>query len=373
MAMMNPKITINSEENNTLSFTLSDTHHSLANSLRRIVLSEVPALVFRTFPHEENKVDITVNTTRLNNEIIKQRIGCIPIHITDVDFPYQEYAIECDMKNESDTIQLCTTQSLKIKNIQTDKYLSSTATKEIFPPDPITGDYIPITRLRPKLSESIDGEHIQFTATIDICTAKIDGMYNVASTCAYANTPDPIKANDVWNDQKTQLQKSGMSEEEIQFEHSNWLLLDGKRITIPNSFDFIVESVGVFSNMDIIYKSCDIMINKCKMFISNISKDNIKIEINENSTLDNEFIINIPNEDYTLGNSIVYFMYENYFKKGKLTFVGFKVPHPHIPNGVIRMAFPDSSSDSSDVSQYLAESAENVISVFKIIQSNFKP
>ena len=92
--MMEPKITITSEESNVLNFTLSDTHFSLANSLRRIVLSEIPTLVFRAFPHSESKIDIISNTTRLNNEIIKQRIGCIPIHITDVDFPYKEYVVE---------------------------------------------------------------------------------------------------------------------------------------------------------------------------------------------------------------------------------------------------------------------------------------
>ena len=56
--MMEPKITITSEESNVLNFTLSDTHFSLANSLRRIVLSEIPTLVFRAFPHSESKIDI---------------------------------------------------------------------------------------------------------------------------------------------------------------------------------------------------------------------------------------------------------------------------------------------------------------------------
>ena len=103
---MEPVVKINSEENNTLLFTMSDINHSLANSLRRIILSDIPTIVFRTFPHSESKVDITVNTTRLNNEILKQRIGCIPIHITDSDFPYEEYVVEVDKKNDSDVIEL---------------------------------------------------------------------------------------------------------------------------------------------------------------------------------------------------------------------------------------------------------------------------
>ena len=200
--MMEPKIIINSEENNNLSFTITHINHSLANSLRRIILSDIPTLVFRTFPHNDSKVDIITNTTRLNNEIIKQRIGCIPIHIDDVDFPYQEYMVEVNKQNDSDTIELLTTEDFMIKNISTDKYLSSTAVKEIFPPDLITGDYIPITRLRPKLSDNIDGEHIQFNALFDIETAKHDGMYNVVSTCSYGASMDSVKANDVWNEKK---------------------------------------------------------------------------------------------------------------------------------------------------------------------------
>lgn len=374
MAMNDPKIAILSEENNTLQFTLSNIHHSLANSLRRIALSDVPTIVFRTFPHNESKVDIIVNTTRLNNEIIKQRIGCIPIHITDTDFPLEEYIIECDKKNESDTIILCTTQDLKIKNIATDQYLSATATKEIFPPDSITGDYISITRLRPKISENIDGEHIQFVAKLDLGTAKQDGMYNIVSTCAYSNTMDSVKANDVWNDLKIEHKKNGMSEEDIDFEYRNWLLLDAKRIYIPNSFEFIVESVGVFTNFAIMYKSCDIMIQKCKSFIEMITNGEVDIKLNENTTIANEYIITLHNEDYTLGNALVYFLYEKYFIADKtVTFVGFRVPHPHIPDSIIRMAFNSVSSDKSTVTQYLAYAAEQVITTFTNIQQNFKP
>lgn len=373
MAMMNPKITINSEENNTLQFTLSNLHHSLANSLRRIALSDVPTLVFRTFPHNESKVDIIVNTTRLNNEILKQRIGCIPIHITDTDFPYEEYVIECDKKNDGDLIVLCTTHDLKIKNISTDKYLSDTATREIFPPDPITGDYIPITRLRPKLSENISGEQLQFNARLDIGTAKQDGMYNIVSTCAYGNTMDSVKANDVWNERKNQLQKDGVSEEDIDFEYRNWLLLDAKRITIPNSFEFTVESIGVFTNFAIMYKSCDIMIQKCKHFMELLESGDVEIKGNENTTVNNEFVVTLKNEDYTLGNVLVYFLYEKYFVKDKtVSFVGFKVPHPHIPDSIIRIAFESVSSDKTTAIQYLTNAAQDVITTFTNIQENFK-
>lgn len=370
---MEPNITITSEENNSLFFTISNINHSLANSLRRIILSDIPTVIFRTFPHNESKVDIIENTSRLNNEILKQRIGCIPIHITDTEFPYQDYVVELDKKNTSDTIELVTTEDFKIKNIATNNYLSDTNVKELFPSDLITNDFIPITRLRPKLSENVEGEQIQFNAYFDIGTAKQDGMYNVVSTCAYGNTVDSVKANDTWNEKKADLVKQGLSEEDIEFQKKNWFLLEGKRITTPNSFDFTIESVGVYSNFAIVNKACDIMIQKCKLFTSLIEKGEISIEKTENTTINNEYTVTLKNEDYTLGKALEYFIYQKYFLGTKsVSFVGFRVPHPHIPNGIIRIAFDNDNDDSTTVSQYLTFAAENVITTFVNIQSKFK-
>lgn len=370
--MMEPVIKITSEENNTMLFTMSNISHSLANSLRRIILSDIPTFVFRTFPHSESKVNITINTTRLNNEILKQRIGCIPIHIRDPDFPYKEYVVEVDKINTSDVIELVTTADFKIKNVSTDKYLSESATREIFPPDPYTGDYIVISRLRPKLSENINGEHLQFTAALDISTAKQDGMYNVVSTCAYGSTVDMVKANDKWNDKKQDIIKAGQSEAEIEFEKSDWFLLEAKRIVVPNSFDFTIETVGVFSNSEIVRSACKIMIDKCTKFTSMLSEGKIDIKLNDNTTVNNEYIITLQNEDYTLGNVLVYFLYENYYNGANktLSFVGFKVPHPHIPNGIIRMAF-EANSDKTEVIQYLTNASHDVITTYTNIMANF--
>ena len=371
--IMEPTISITSEENNVLKFTMNNIHTSLANSLRRIILSEISTPVFRTFPHAESKVNIITNTTRFNNEILKQRIGCIPIHITDPEFPIDEYSIELNVKNDTDTIILCTTNDLKIKNITTDTLVSESATKNIFPPDPITGDYIPICRLRPKLSENLDGEQLEFKATLDMGNAKQDGMYNVVSTCSYGATTDDVKINDTWNEMKAQMEKNGSSEEEITFKKDNWMLLDAKRITLPNSFDYTIESVGVYSNFAIVYKACDIMINKCKNIIQLLEKGEIQIETNEDTTLDNEFVITFNNEDYTIGNPVVYFLYQDYYIKDKsLSFVGFKVPHPHIPKGVIRMAF-EAPETSTTVIQYIHSACEKVIKTFLKIKDNFKP
>ena len=70
-----PRIELTSKINDEeLQFTLSGVNVSIANSLRRILLSEIPTVVFRTSPNDKNKCTITANTCGLNNEIIKHRI-----------------------------------------------------------------------------------------------------------------------------------------------------------------------------------------------------------------------------------------------------------------------------------------------------------
>ena len=370
---MEPKVVVTSEENNVLNFTMSNIHHSLANSLRRICLSEIPTFVFKTTPYSENETDIITNTTRLNNEIIKQRLSCIPIHISDLDFPYQEYVVELNKENTNNIIEYVTTADFKIKKLVDNTYLSDRDTKEIFPPNIITGDYVTLSRLKPKLSENIQGEHLHFVSKINIDTASTNGMYNVVSTCSYGNTVDHITSNDKWNDKKKELIKNEVDESSIFIEEQNWKNLTGKRITLDNSFDFTVETVGVYSNFTILYKACDVMINKCNNLIDMLEKADIEIELNSDTTIENEYVITLKNEDYTIGNALVYFLYTTYYegKNSPLSFVGFKIPHPHIPNGIIRMAF-ENISDVNTVSMYLTNAAEKIITTFKNIQINFK-
>ena len=63
------------DNDGTLKLTVSRINVSLTNAIRRTILSDIPTYCFRTLPHTENRVQITANTTRLNNEIIKQRMG----------------------------------------------------------------------------------------------------------------------------------------------------------------------------------------------------------------------------------------------------------------------------------------------------------
>ena len=361
---MEPRIANLTEENGFLKFTLVDCNMSIANALRRIIVSDIPTFVFRTFPYSENKAEVTHNTTRFHNEIIKQRLSCIPIHIADMDFPYKDYIVELDVKNDTDSILYVTTKEFRIKNIKTDVYSNESAVRAIFPPSSVTGDYIEFARLQPKLSENIDGERLTLRCGLDVGMASQDGAFNVISTCAYECTPDDSKANEVWKEKAAEMKKSEKSDEEIEFEKRNWFLLEAKRYYQPNSYDFIVETVGVFDNNEIVLKACEIMISKCEKFLENLQHGKVAIVPSE-TTLKNGFDVTLVNEDYTLGKVIEFYLYQQNFIADKtLSFCGFRKPHPHATDSIIRVAFHN-EIDPVGVSGYIQGATDSAISAFK--------
>ena len=402
--------TYNNNKEEQLTFTLENCNVSFANAIRRIVLSDINTYVFKTFPHTENRANFTVNTTRFHNELLKQRLGCIPIHhvhtIDGFQNDYKNYVVEVDVKNESETIRHVTTEDFKVKrakNIEKSggshddddvvyEYLPESTVRKIFPPDSISGEYIEFARLLPRLSSNVPcGEALAFTCTIEISNAKFDGMYNVAHTCSYRCTPDEKEIEKMWKTKEKGLREGFESEaattahasgtsvvEELASAKKNWELLEAQRIIVPDSFDFVIETVGVYSNVQLITKSCDIMIKKCEKLLADMEhstsdNNNSIIEpANELTTMKNAFCIHLIGEDYTLGKAIEYLLYSNYYDKpdGIASFCGFKKPHPHAVDSFILLAFKD-ETELSKVQESVSKVVTECISIFKSLFESF--
>jgi DNA-directed RNA polymerase subunit L len=361
---MNPVVSKIVEDKDALTFTLSGVNVSIANGLRRIT-EEIPTVVFRTTPHEANRATFEVNTTRMNNEIIKQRLSCIPI-MSKGDFPLEEYTMVVNKQNKSTSIEYVTTEDFKVVHIATKK-IDVELTRKLFPPNPVTKDYTELVRLLPRVSETIDGEQLSLSCTFDIGTAKQDSAFNVVHTCVYGNTQDMAKVKSVWAEKKVELSKIHNAEE-LAFVEKDWQLLDAKRFYLPDSFDFNIESTGQYTNMEIIERASRLMIEKLARLQETIQSETSIVSVSE-TTIPNSYDIVLKNEGYTLGKVVEYVLYELHYNK-TLTFCGFRKPHPHIDESIIRLGFKN-QVDKVTVISYIVNAAKDAITVYEKINKVF--
>jgi len=331
------------EENGILTFTIEGINVSFVNGIRRTILSDIPALVFNCFPHDKNDADNHINTTRLNNEVLKQRLSCIPIHISDLSLPYKELVVEINMKNESENTIDVTTEHFKIKNITSGKYLQDSAVRKIFPPCPITGDYIVFARLRPKVSTIAPGEELSISAKMSLHTAGEDGTFNVASTCAYKFTPDKLQQDQIWQNKLAEISSEEKADPDVlALLQQNWYNHEGLRYFKRDSFDFKLETIGVYTNEELVHKACEILIAKLQNIHDTIENEGV-IE-KSITTIPNSMDIKLKNTGYTVGKIIEFMLHKNNYQGTQdknLTYVGFRKNHPHDDDSVIRIGMVD--------------------------------
>jgi DNA-directed RNA polymerase subunit L len=353
-----------------LMFTLSGVNVSIANALRRIILSDIPIIVFRVSPHNKNKCNIISNTCGLNNEIVKHRLSCIPINIEDIDsFPLKNYILEVNVQNNTDTSMVVTTKDFVIKDLVSGKSLPEDKIREIFPANNLTGDYIDFVRLKAKPSEEIQGKIINLTCEFEIGAAKEDGAFNAVSTCSYGNTIDDVTQEAKLQQLKQKWKDDGKKDSEVDFEAANWKLLEGKRIFKKDSFDFIIQSIGIYTNINLITTACKIMIDKVTNVENMLEKDEITIKSSDN-TMSNSYDVILEGEDYTVGKVIEYFLLTNFYEKKMMTFCGFKMMHPHDTYSIIRVAYAE-AVEISTIKGHLNECISYTKDVFRKINKSF--
>ena len=361
------------EEDGLMSFTITNVDVSYINAVRRTILSDIPIVVFKTIPYEENKANIMINTTRLNNEIVKQRLSCIPVCIADVEeMPIKNYVLELDVENKSDTVIIVTTKDFKVRDLVTNNYLEDGVVKKIFPPFiPPSGNgeyYVDFLRLRPRISDEIPGERIKLTCEFSVSTARDDSMFNITGTCSYGCSPDPEKIEEQLAIRKQKWKDEGKKDTEIKFEAANWKLLEGLRYVKKNSFDVVLQSVGIYENEKIIIKAVEILLKKLELLKISVEQDDIEIKASD-STMENCYDVTLVNEDYTIGNIMNYELYTVFYTDLKmLDYVGFKKLHPHDNDSMLRLSLTDKTKSVSAVKTMLKsviEEAEKKMNAIK--------
>lgn len=362
-----PQLLQSRQDRSVFYFTLADVDTSVANSLCRLISMDIPCVAIPTFPDEHNQVNIRVNTTRHTNEILKHRIGCIPIHITDLSIPLENLRLEVDRRNDSEAIEYVTTDDFHIVNKNTETELDKDEVRRIFPHDEITDEPILLARLRPRIRQEGKGEELSFSATFSITNANESGRFTQASISSYAMTVDKDRQEQEWDKELARLEEEAtkqgmpMTDEQKEFEQQNWLLGKGKRVIIPGHFDMRVETIGVYSNEELVRLACGVMLDKLSNIETLIQQQTLDIS-DFKGGLRYGFEIKLENENYTLGKVLEYALYELYYRgriQQVISYIGFYKEHPHDTYSVLRVGFRDETTQGQ-LAQYVSVAVDEL-------------
>ena len=105
-------------------------------------------------------------------------------------------------------------------------------------------------------------------------TARENSSFNSVSTVAHSNTIDIELANAKWKEYASTLN----STDNIDFIKTNWFLLDAKRYYKPDSFDFKLETIGIYTNIELVKLVCDIIIARAIKIKDKLETGDISIK-----------------------------------------------------------------------------------------------
>jgi DNA-directed RNA polymerase subunit L len=274
------------------------------------------------------------------------------------------------VENTGNTILYVTTADFKIKDKVADKYLTEKEIRTIFPPDSDTGDYIEFLVLYPKLSDEIPGEKIHLIADFSKEFVYKNGSYTTVNLAVYNNTKDTTKIEEALAKNLHKWKEEGYNKDEIDLKAKNFELLDALRITIPDDFEFRLQTIGVYENTELMIMSCLVMMQKLKTLDGLIETGELPVEKSQ-TTLANSWDIRLDGEDYTVGRVLEGFLHKKYITESNvLDFCGFDKKHPHDTYSIIRVAFKE-PQEKAVVYQILREIIAQIIDIYEKIQEPF--
>lgn len=395
--------------NTSVEFEVANIHFSTANAIRRIMISGVKTVGFRTEPYNASDVNIIVNDTPLHNQFIVHRIAMVPINVPKPDnFNVDDFIFIINITNNTNSIRTITTEDFEIKQISTNKMLSRDEVKKFFPPDTITGDYILLNKLRPKyfvpsktLSQEVVAEmakdfnkpvdepmafHIEAKASIS--NAVENGHYSPVSCACYINKVDPARAEiglREYIDKQNEIAKmqgiNPLSAEVLKRkfelnEMARYYYINDKQE--PNVFTFKIESISVIPPLIIFHRAIDLLKDKINTFVSNlITRNENIITINSSKQLNGGYEIIVKNENDTLGAIVqahLCMLYADYLlpkEQRKLKYIGYKNPHP-LENYIIFLVQGMNDNLENLINDVLKQGCLEIVKMLNKIQNELE-
>jgi DNA-directed RNA polymerase subunit L len=370
------------------SFELNGTNMTIANALRRCILTHTSSVAFRTEPYDKSQVEIIKNTTPLVNEMLAHRIGMIPVCVADwANFNPAEYQFELHVRNDDKSKILdVRAGDIKVYRVNPSNPMDAPVeldSKQFFPPDPITGDTLLITRLRPQTNPAYPVEELHFRAKASVSTGKENIRWCPVSQCSYEYTrnPDPEQIEATYQAWVAANKKKVETPEQQAATRREFETMEIQRCYMkdeagnPNSFTFHVESIGVQAIPNIVLAGIEAVQELMKKYkdIDKIVPSNIRIQ--KSDTRFPALDIIFENEGHTLGNLLETFLVENHTDEGRsepyITYAGYKVPHPLRQEMFVRIGVPEGDQQELIARQAIAATCKETLHIFEVMRQSW--
>ncbi|MFQ6094607.1 MAG: DNA-directed RNA polymerase subunit D [Candidatus Bathyarchaeia archaeon] len=160
------------KDENSINFKVGGISSAFANTLRRIIISEVPTMAI-------DEVVIIENSSVLHDEILALRLGLIPLK-TDLD----SYNLpeECICKSEFGC-NLC--RSILTLDVEAENGVRTVYSGDLIPDDP---DIVPVSDRIP-IVKLASGQKVRLEAYTRLGRGKVHAKWQPVSMCVYRYMP----------------------------------------------------------------------------------------------------------------------------------------------------------------------------------------
>jgi DNA-directed RNA polymerase subunit L len=348
---------------------------SLINSIRRILLTEIPTVGFKLEENgQTNDIIINENNSSLHNEMLLHRIALLPLYINPINY-MNNYLFKCDIQHNNDNqftfvtaknidiYQLKDHLLLKIdkyfdkssdmndedkklfkdqlnemnqENYNLDKPLSDKEKEKIFKPFIFRNqkNYCLLNELKTTNTDNIS-QSLNFYGVPSIGYGKYHANFQSVSQATYSYLVNEDLLNEKIEDS---IRINKISDEEQANYRKDFILREGERYYYRDNFGesnkylFSLKSNHYYDENSLFKLSINILKDKFINFKLNIV-DHLKNNNDNNIELQTKseyiYIVKINNEDHTLGNLFQKFISKNYIDNDSfISSLSYKKPHP---------------------------------------------
>ncbi len=362
-----------------ISFRMAPADVAFANTLRRLILTGVETVAFRSDMNELGKtsdVQVIRNTTPMTNEMLADRIGLLPISVKNpMDWDPDAYTFKLSVTNETPDPRDVVAADIQVFQKGKDGEEILVPNNTFFHPDPITGDTALIAVLKGKRTGQ-PPEAIELVAKASMGKGREHTRFNPVSQCSYRYTLDTderrlaelfekwmIRAKKIPDPKSLEeAQKKDLQAEYNTMEIDRCYLMDDKGE--PNSFDFTVETVGTLEPHYIVKRALDVtsgMLARYTSVDTQALPQDLRVTPAANRL--EGFDFTFQNQDHTLGNLLQSYIDLFMMDGSKVTYVGYNVPHPLRDEMVLRLGI--AGGQEADARKVLAEAARGCAQLFR--------